>query len=163
MVRKFLLGCGIVSSVLYVVSDVLGSLRYDGYRYADHEFSELTAQGSSVRPLMIALNAIPYTLLAGAFAASLQGGRLAANRPTPWMGLKSASTSTPPCCGWRRWPSASCVQSNLDDHEGSVPRPNTSTGSGPESYELPGIHLSTNCGVGDPRVARTENLINPDQ
>jgi len=73
MVRKFLLGCGIVSSVLYVVSNVLGTLRYDGYRYADHEFSELTAQGSPVRPLMIALNAIPYTLLAGAFAAGVGG------------------------------------------------------------------------------------------
>jgi drug/metabolite transporter (DMT)-like permease len=68
MVRKILLGCGIVSSVLYVVSDVLGTLRYEGYSYADQEFSELTAQGSPVRPLMIALNVIPYTLLMVAFA-----------------------------------------------------------------------------------------------
>ena len=71
MVRKFLLGCGVVSSVLYVASDVLGSLRYEGYGYADQEFSELTAQGSPVRPLMIALNVIPYTLLAGGFAAGV--------------------------------------------------------------------------------------------
>ena len=56
MVRKILLGCGIVSSVLYVVSDVIGALRYPSYSYADQEFSELTAQGSPVRPLMIALN-----------------------------------------------------------------------------------------------------------
>src|SRR4029450_12964251 len=71
MVRKILLGCGIVSSVLYVVSDVIGALRYPGYSYADQEFSELTAQGSPVRPLMIALNEIPYTLLVLAFAVGV--------------------------------------------------------------------------------------------
>ena len=71
MIRKVLLGCGIVSSVLYVVTDVLGTLRYPGYSYADQWFSELTAQGSPVRPLMIALNEFPYTLLVGAFAAGV--------------------------------------------------------------------------------------------
>jgi len=71
MVRKILLGCGIVSSVLYVVSDVIGALRYPGYSYADQEFSELTAQGPPVRPLMIALNEIPYTLLVLAFAVGV--------------------------------------------------------------------------------------------
>jgi Protein of unknown function (DUF998) len=71
MLRKILLGCGMVSSVLYVVSDVIGALRYPGYSYADQEFSELTAQGSPVRPLMIALNEIPYTLLVGAFAVGV--------------------------------------------------------------------------------------------
>jgi len=68
MVPKILLGCGIVSSVLYVVTDVLGTLRYEGYSYADQEFSELTAQGAPTRPLMVALNGIPYTLLVAAFA-----------------------------------------------------------------------------------------------
>jgi len=71
MKRKILLICGIVSSVLYVVGDVLGTLRYPGYSYADQEFSELTAQGSPVRPLMIALNGIPYTLLVAAFAGGV--------------------------------------------------------------------------------------------
>ena len=68
MVRRILLGCGIVSSVLYVVTDVLGTLRYDGYSYADQTFSELTAQGAPTRPLMVALNGIPYTLLVTAFS-----------------------------------------------------------------------------------------------
>ena len=68
MVRKILLGCGIVSSVLYVVTDVLGTLRYEGYSHADQTFSELTAQGAPTRPLMVALNGIPYTLLVAAFA-----------------------------------------------------------------------------------------------
>ena len=71
MVRKILLGCGVVSSVLYITVDVLGSLRYPGYSYADQEFSELTAQGSPVRSLMIALNEFPYTLLVAAFAGGV--------------------------------------------------------------------------------------------
>jgi hypothetical protein len=71
MVRKILLGCGVVSSVLYIAVDVLGSLRYPGYSYADQEFSELTAQGSPVRSLMIALNEIPYTVLVAAFAGGV--------------------------------------------------------------------------------------------
>ena len=59
MVRKVLLICGIVSSVLYIAVDVLGTLRYPGYRYTEQQFSELTAAGSPVRLLMIALSVIP--------------------------------------------------------------------------------------------------------
>jgi hypothetical protein len=71
MLRKILLGCGIVSSVLYDFSDVLGTLRYPGYSYADQTFSELTAQGAPTRPLMVALNGIPYGVLVAAFAVGL--------------------------------------------------------------------------------------------
>jgi hypothetical protein len=71
MERKILLGCGIVSSVLYVITDVLGTLRYEGYSYADQTFSELTAQGAPSRKFMVALNVIPYTLLVAAFAVGI--------------------------------------------------------------------------------------------
>jgi cytochrome bd-type quinol oxidase subunit 2 len=71
MVRKILLTCGIVSSVLYITVDVLGSLRYPGYRYTEQQFSELTAQGSPVRSLMVGLSVIPYTLLVAAFAVGV--------------------------------------------------------------------------------------------
>jgi len=71
MVRKVLLICGIVSSVLYIAVDVLGTLRYPGYRYTEQQFSELTAAGSPVRLLMIALSVIPYTLLVAAFAVGV--------------------------------------------------------------------------------------------
>src|ERR671912_1457132 len=71
MVRKVLLICGIVSSVWYVITDVIGTLRYPGYRYTEQQFSELTAVGSPVRPLMIALSEFPYTLLLAAFAVGL--------------------------------------------------------------------------------------------
>jgi len=63
MLRKILLICGIVSSVWYVITDVIGTLRYPGYSYTDQWFSELTAEGAPTRPLMIALNEIPYNLL----------------------------------------------------------------------------------------------------
>ena len=71
MLRRILLVCGVVSSVLYVAVDVLGSLRYPGYRYTEQQFSELTASGSPVRPLMVALGVIPYTLLVAAFAVGV--------------------------------------------------------------------------------------------
>jgi hypothetical protein len=71
MVRRILLGCGIVSSVLYIAVDVLGTLRYPGYRYTEQQFSELTAAGSPVRPFMVGLSVIPYTLLVAAFAVGV--------------------------------------------------------------------------------------------
>ena len=71
MVRKILLGCGIASSVLYVASDILGSLRYPGYSWLDQEFSELTAQGSPVRPFMLTMNILPGTVLFTAFIVGI--------------------------------------------------------------------------------------------
>jgi hypothetical protein len=70
MVRKILLGCGIVSSVLYVISDVLGALRYPGYSYTDNTFSELAAQGTPTRPLMLG-NIILGILVFAAFAVGV--------------------------------------------------------------------------------------------
>jgi hypothetical protein len=70
-VQRALLGCGIVSSALYVASDIIGTVRYPGYSWLDQEFSELTAQGAPTRYLMIALVEYPYNLLVLAFAAGL--------------------------------------------------------------------------------------------
>ena len=72
MVRRIFLICGIVSSVWYIVTDVIGTLRYPGYSYADQWFSELTAQGAPTRDFMVALNGIPYTLLVSAFAGGVR-------------------------------------------------------------------------------------------
>jgi hypothetical protein len=87
MVRKILLICGIVSSVWYVVTDVIGTLRYPGYGYADQWFSELTAEGAPTRDFMVALNGIPYTLLVSAFAGGVwtSAGRTRAARITATM------------------------------------------------------------------------------
>src|SRR5215204_2602522 len=78
MLRRILLGCGIASSVLYIAADILGTLRYPGYRYTEQQFSELTAAGSPVRHLMIGLGVIPYTLL---LAAGERGLRNAMHVP----------------------------------------------------------------------------------
>jgi hypothetical protein len=71
MARKILLTCGIVSSAWYLITDVIGTLRYPGYRYTEQQFSELTATGSPVRPFMIALNEFPYNVLVAAFAGGV--------------------------------------------------------------------------------------------
>ncbi len=71
MLRKVLLACGIVSSVWYIAADILGTLRYSGYRWRDQEFSELTAQGAPTRELMLAVSVVPYTLLMLALATGL--------------------------------------------------------------------------------------------
>jgi hypothetical protein len=69
--RKILLACGIAASFLYVATDILASLRYSGYSYADQQVSELLAEGSPVRSLMIGTNAIPYAVLMTAFGAGV--------------------------------------------------------------------------------------------
>jgi hypothetical protein len=71
MLRRILLVCAVVSAVLYVVVDMLGTVRYPGYRFTEQQFSELTVSGSPVRPLMVALSLIPYTLLVAAFALGI--------------------------------------------------------------------------------------------
>ncbi len=82
--RQGLLGCGIVSSVLYVATDVIASLRYPGYRYADQQISELLAKGAPSGPFMVAANLIPYDLLVLVFAVGIWAwtGRARAGRIT---------------------------------------------------------------------------------
>lgn len=70
-VRKALLGCGVAASVLYIATDIIGAMRYPGYHYADQQISELFANGSPVRPFMVALNGVPYNLLLAAFAVGV--------------------------------------------------------------------------------------------
>jgi hypothetical protein len=71
MLRTVLLACGIASSVLYVATDLLASLRYEGYSYVDQQVSELLAAGSPVRTLMVGLNVIPYAVLVTAFGVGV--------------------------------------------------------------------------------------------
>ena len=67
MVRKALLVSGILSSLLYVGTDILAALRYQGYSYTAQAISELAAIGaptqSLVKPLFLA-----YDVLLIAFA-----------------------------------------------------------------------------------------------
>jgi Protein of unknown function (DUF998) len=60
--RKPLLICGILSSLLYVVMDIVAALSYAGYSYTGQTVSELIATGAPTRPvvapLMVAYGAL---------------------------------------------------------------------------------------------------------
>jgi hypothetical protein len=70
MVRKLLLLCGILSSLLYVGTDLLASWRYDGYSYTDQNYSELLATGAPTRYFMLMVS-VAYNLLVATFAAGV--------------------------------------------------------------------------------------------
>jgi hypothetical protein len=53
MARKVLLGCGILSSLLYVAANALGSRRWNEYSLTAHTVSELSAVGAPSRPVVI--------------------------------------------------------------------------------------------------------------
>jgi Protein of unknown function (DUF998) len=55
MGRKVLLGCGILSSLLYVGANVLGARRWRDYSLTSQTVSELSAIGAPSRPLVIPL------------------------------------------------------------------------------------------------------------
>ena len=65
-----LLASGVVAPLLYIATDVLLALRWDGYSYRDQTISELNAIGAPTRPLSIALGLVGYTLLV-AFGAGV--------------------------------------------------------------------------------------------
>jgi len=67
-VRRLLLGCGVLSSVLYVL---VVSLPYEGYSPVSQNVSELLAVGAPTRPLMIVLLVAVYNLLVLALAAGV--------------------------------------------------------------------------------------------
>lgn len=63
MVKKSLLICGIVSCLLYVGTDILASMLYQGYSYTDQAISELSAIGAPTQPLWIAMSFLYNPLL----------------------------------------------------------------------------------------------------
>jgi hypothetical protein len=73
-VRKLLLLCGILSSLLYVATDAIASWRYEGYSYADQNYSELLATGAPTRPFMLVVS-VAYNLLVSAFAVGVCSSR----------------------------------------------------------------------------------------
>jgi hypothetical protein len=76
-VRKALLLCGILSSLLYVAMNIVGPMRFEGYSSVSQTVSELSAIGAPTRPLWVALG-IAYDVLVIAFACGIlasAGGR----------------------------------------------------------------------------------------
>jgi hypothetical membrane protein len=62
MLHRFMLACGILASLLYVATDILGSLRYPGYSFTSQAVSELMAIGSPSEAFVD-----PLFLLSGVF------------------------------------------------------------------------------------------------
>jgi hypothetical membrane protein len=84
VVRQILFVCGILSSVLYVATDVLGGMRYDGYSFNSRAISELMAVGAPsetfVDPLFIIYGVLVLAFGVGVFREGL--GRSSALRIT---------------------------------------------------------------------------------
>jgi len=66
MLRKVLLGCGILSSLIYVAATILGSMVWKGYSSIDQTVSELFAIGAPSTSLIVPLF-VAYALLIYAF------------------------------------------------------------------------------------------------
>ena len=81
MLRKVLLVCGIVSSMLYVGMNVFVPMQWKDYSSASQTVSELSAVGAPTRPLWL-LPAAFYTLLVTAFGWGIwkSAGRIRALR-----------------------------------------------------------------------------------
>jgi len=63
MIPKVLLVCGILSPVLYALSDVLAGLHWEGYSFRDQTISELGAIGAPSRLLFSVLLLVVYGLM----------------------------------------------------------------------------------------------------
>ena len=83
MVRKILLVCGILASLLYVGTDILAAMRWEGYSYTAQSVSELRAIEAPTRPLLVPFLFI-YSVLEIAFGCGVWGaaGRKRALRIT---------------------------------------------------------------------------------
>ncbi|MET0713429.1 MAG: DUF998 domain-containing protein [Mycetocola sp.] len=86
---RILLLAGIVAAGLYVIGDLLSGLVYKGYRpysFRDQWISELTAYGSPVRPLMVAV-IVAHDGLLIAFGVGIwkAAGRSSRLRWTGWV------------------------------------------------------------------------------
>jgi hypothetical protein len=69
-VRRALVLCGVLSSLLHVAMNVYVPLQWEGYSFASQVVSELSAVGAPTRTLWVRLG-IPYTILIIAFGAGV--------------------------------------------------------------------------------------------
>ncbi len=69
---KGLLICGILTSLLYVASDIVAAMSWEGYSYTAQTVSELRAIGAPTRPFLVPVLII-YALLEIAFGWGVRG------------------------------------------------------------------------------------------
>lgn len=72
LLKKILLVCGILSSLLYADTDILGGVLWKGYSFTAQPVSDLGAIGSPVRQLVVPLFII-YDMLFFVFALGVLG------------------------------------------------------------------------------------------
>lgn len=72
MTRKVLLICGMLAALLYVGSDILAAMRYEGYSYVSQSVSELRAIGSPTRQMLVPI-LLFYSALELAFGVGVWG------------------------------------------------------------------------------------------
>ncbi len=72
MVRKALLICGVLSSLLYVGTDMFGAMLWESYSYTSQTVSELSAIGAPTRPLVVPFF-LAYGVLVIAFGVGVWG------------------------------------------------------------------------------------------
>jgi hypothetical membrane protein len=63
MLQRILLFCGILSPVLYAISDLVAGMRWEGYSFRDQTISELGAIDAPSRPLFAVLLLVVYSLM----------------------------------------------------------------------------------------------------
>ncbi len=84
MIRKVLVVCGVLSSLLYVAMNVFVAMQWEGYSSASQTVSELSAIGAPTRPLWVLLG-IAYAVLVTAFGWGVWGSSRR-NRPLRVVG-----------------------------------------------------------------------------
>src|SRR5687767_14863427 len=109
VVRKVLLTCGVVSSLLYVAMNVYFPTQWDGYSSFSQTVSELSAVGAPTRPLWVLFGSA-YALLLAAFGygvwQSAQGNRLLCDVGGLLIANGILSLAWPPIINVRYWQQA---------------------------------------------------------
>ncbi len=106
MVRKLLLVCGVLSSLLYGV--MIGAIRFEGYSRTSRTVSELSAIGAPTRPLWMLLGSV-YDALVIAFGlgvwVSARGSALCVSSVACWShsGCLAGRGHLPRCTNVRCW------------------------------------------------------------
>ena len=54
-IRRLLLICGILASLLWIGTDIVAGVLWEGYSFVDQAVSELSAIGAPTRPLVVPL------------------------------------------------------------------------------------------------------------
>jgi CubicO group peptidase (beta-lactamase class C family)/hypothetical membrane protein len=86
MLRKALLACGVLSSLIYAATDVAGGLLYPGYSFSAQAISELGAIGSPSRPYVEPLFRV-HNALVLAFGVGVVGAAVGRSRALHITGI----------------------------------------------------------------------------